>query len=118
MKALLRRAVKNPELAPLWFRLRQMIAVFEDRCRLMKDEPGYYRLYHDSRRPFAAVVVQSRHVGLYLMAVHVSEDLFNSLSPELRRLLSGKSFAFRDEEDPALQQVPALLAACFALGEH
>lgn len=95
-----------------------MIEPYEARSRLMTDEDGYYRLYHRNRRPFAATVVQSKHVGLYLMGVHVSDEIYLSLSPGLRARMSGKSFRFKDEDDPVLGEVPGLLEACWHVGEN
>jgi hypothetical protein len=115
---LLKGTVKNPEFAPLWAILREMIAIHEPNMSLDRDEPGYYRLIRPNGRPFAMTVVQKNHVGLYLISLHENQDLFDSLNPILKGRLGGKSFRFKDEEDLALEFIPSLLQACADLGEH
>jgi len=110
--------VKNPELAPLWAKLREMIAIFEPQMILDRDDPGYYRLIRTNGRPFAMTVVQKKHVGLYLISLHENQDLFESLSPIQKSRLGGRSFRFKDEDDPVLHSIPDLLQACADLGEH
>ena len=110
--------VKNPELAPLWAILREMIDVHEPNMVLDRDEPGYYRLIRPNGRPFAMTVVQKKHVGLYLISLHQNKDFFESLNPDLKSRLNGKCLRFKDEDDPVLDSIPALLQASAALGEH
>jgi hypothetical protein len=118
VEVLLYGFVKNPELAPLWAVIREMISVHEPDMILDRDNPGYYRLIRPNGRPFAMTVVQKNHVGLYLISLHQNKDLFDSLKPILKARLSGKSFRFKDEDDLALNSIPTLLQACADLGEH
>ncbi len=118
VEGLLCSFVKNPELAPLWSILRGMIAIYEPNMVLDRDEPGYYRLIRQNGRPFAMAVVQKKHVGLYLISLHENKDLFESLNPILRARTNGKCLRFKDEDDFALNSIPALLQACADLGEH
>ena len=75
----------------------------------VKDEDGYHRLRTLSGRPFSAVVVQKKHVGLYAIALY--ED--PALAGPLEAALIGKScMGFRDENDPLLCEIPAYLERC------
>jgi len=110
--------VKNPELAPLWAIIREMVAKYESQMQLLLDEPGDYSLIRMNGRPFARTKVQKKHVGVYLMPLHENQDLFDSLNAGLKSRLNGKCLRFKDEDDPVLESIPALLQASADLGEH
>jgi hypothetical protein len=110
--------VKNPELAPLWVIIREMIAEHEHQMQIKLDEPGDYSLIRMNGRPFARTKVQKKHVGLYLMPLHENQDLFESLNSGLKSRLNGKCLRFKDEDDPVMDSIPALLQAGADLGEH
>ena len=109
--------VKNPELAPLWAIIQEMIAVHEPQMQLERDEPGDYSLIRMNGRPFARTKVQKKHVGLYLMPLHENQDLFDSLNAGLKSRLNGKCFRFKDEDDLVIDSIPVLLQASADLGE-
>ena len=108
--------MKNPELAPLWAIIQEMVAKHEPQMQIDLDEPGDYSLIRMNGRPFARTKVQKKHVGLYLMSLHENQDLFESLNPGLKARLNGKCLRFKDETDPVLSSIPALLDACADLG--
>jgi hypothetical protein len=108
--------VKNPELAPLWAIIQEMVAKHEPQMQIDRDEPGDYSLIRMNGRPFARTKVQKKHVGLYLMSLHENQDLFESLNTELKSHLNGKCLRFKDESDHALSSIPSLLNACADLG--
>ncbi|HJM68043.1 MAG TPA: hypothetical protein QF716_04115 [Candidatus Thalassarchaeaceae archaeon] len=110
--------VKNPELAPLWAIIQEMVAKHEPQMQIKLDEPGDYSLIRINGRPFARTKVQKKHVGLYLMPLHENQDLFESLNPGLKSRLNGKCLRFQDEDDPVIASIPALLQASADLGEH
>ena len=110
--------VKNPELAPLWAIIQEMVAVHEPQMQINRDEPGDYSLIRMNGRPFARTKIQKKHVGLYLMPLHENYDLFESLNPGLKSHLNGKCLRFKDEDDPVMASIPALLQASADLGEH
>ena len=75
----------------------------------VKDEDGYHRLRTPSGRPFSAVAVQKKHVGLYMMALYEDSKLAGPL--EVARI--GKTcMGFRDEKDSILDEIPAYLERC------
>ena len=102
--------MKNPDLLPLWQRLKQMLQKYEPFMRVTIDEHGYYRLYTLTRRPFIAVAIQKKHVGIYSMSLYDSSHLDGVLGE--RRI--GKScIGFRTDDDPLLVEVPAYFERCF-----
>jgi len=102
--------VKNTALAFLWDQLRTMLAEYESAMVVTIDEPGYYRLYTPTKRPFMAVAIQKKHVGIYCMPLY--ED--NSLAGTLLPLKHGKGvIRFKSEHDPLLSEVPAFMKRCF-----
>jgi len=78
--------------------------------RVTIDEDGYYRLYTPTRRPFIAVVIQKKHVGIYSMPLYEVPHLAGVLGE--RRI--GKScIGFCTDDDPLLAEVPAYFERCF-----
>ena len=109
--------MKNPELAPLWATIQEMVAKHEPQMQIDRDEPGDYSLIRMNRRPFARTKIQKKHVGLYLMPLHENHDLFESLNAGLKSRLNGKCLRFKDEDDPVMASIPALLQASADLGD-
>ncbi len=63
---------------------------------------------------FAFVKPTSRHVGFYLLPVHTWPDLVGSISPALRKRLTGKStFTFRVIDEALFLELEALVARAF-----
>jgi hypothetical protein len=101
--------MKNPALAYLWQQIVDMCKPYEKIMLKVKDEDGYHRLRTLSGRPFSAVAVQKKHVGLYMMALY--ED--STLAGPLEGARIGKScMGFRDENNPLLCEIPAYLERC------
>lgn len=96
--------MKNVKFAVLFFRLRDMLKVYEPFMRIIKDEEGYYRLYTPTRRPFIAVCVQSKHVGLYCMPPFENPALFGPLK---NNLIGKGTIGFKGDDDPLIEEVPA-----------
>jgi hypothetical protein len=102
--------VKNADHAVLFFKLRDMLKKFEGFMVVTINEEGYYRLYTPSRRPFMAIAVQKKHVGVYSMTLYEKPEIVQRLAP--RRI--GKScLGFSSDEDPLLDEVPAFIERCF-----
>lgn len=101
--------MKNPALAYLWRHIVDLCKPYEKIMLKVKDEDGYHRLLTPSGRPFSAVAVQKKHVGLYMIALYEDSTLAGPL--EVARI--GKScLGFRDENDPLLGEIPAYLERC------
>ena len=87
-----------------------MLQKYEPFMRVTIDEHGYYRLYTPTRRPFIAVAIQKKHVGIYSMPLYEVPHLAGALG----NLRIGKScIGFRTEDDPLLVEVPAYFERCF-----
>jgi hypothetical protein len=101
--------MKNPALAYLWQHIVVLCKPYEKIMLKVKDEGGYHRLRTPSGRPFSAVAVQKKHVGLYMMAL--CDD--STLAGQLEAARIGKScLSFRDENNPLLGEIPAYLERC------
>ena len=102
--------MKNAEYAVLFFILRDMLKKYEKFMVITKNEEGYYRLYTTNMRPFMAIAVQKKHVGVYSMTAYVLPEIVGILSP--RRI--GKScLGFISDVDPLLAEVPYFIERCF-----
>ena len=94
--------MKNPELAVLWARLTEGLTKFAPLLVMVKDEPGYHRYETPKRpptdglkslpqRPFAATVVQKKHVGLYMMTLYEDPAIMNDMPEILHQRWKGKA---------------------------
>ena len=74
------------------------------------DEEGYYRLYTPNRRPFIAVAIQKKHVGIYSMPLFDNPSLIGKLS---ECIIAKTCIGFRTDDVPLLGEVPAYFQRCF-----
>ena len=102
--------MKNIKFVVLFFILRDMLAKYEPFMKVVKDEEGYYRLYTRTKRPFLAICVQSKHVGIYCMPCFEDRSL---LGPLEEKLVGKGTLGFKRDDDPLLAEVPAFMERCF-----
>ena len=84
------------DLRPVLERLRAILSPYRERLVVASDGPDGMTLelpgYQDTPWGFAAGVrLGKRYVSFYLMGVYGAPELLDSLSPELRRRMQGKS---------------------------
>lgn len=108
------------DLQPVFAALRAVMHPFADRLVVVKDEPGHFYLdtahVQKNNKPlfFGAVQRKKRYVSYHLMPVYVKPVLLDSLSPELRARMQGKScFNFTTVDDSLLEELAALTRAGF-----
>ena len=109
------RATKpRPDLGPVYERLRAILAPYRERLSVASDGPTGMTLelpgYEGTPWGFAAGArVGSRYVSFYLMGVYGAPELLESMSPELRRRMQGKScFNFTRIDEPLFAELAAL----------
>lgn len=93
--------VKNPDLIPLFNELKDLLAPYEDRFTVRRNEPGYYDLWSEREVTvagrkrtevfFAGLIIQKRYVGFYYMPVYAESELSAVFGAELLATLKGKS---------------------------
>ena len=100
-------------------RLREIVAPLRSRLVATKDGPGGLVLEIPGLegRPWgyvAGIRVGKRYVSYYLMSVYAFPDLRDSMSPELRRRMQGKScFNFTTVDEPLFAELERITQAGF-----
>ena len=100
-------------------RLREILEPLRPRLVATKDEPGGLILEIPGLegKPWgsvAAIRVGKRYVSFYLMSVYASAEVVESMSPELRRRMQGKScFNFTTVDEPLFAELARITKAGF-----
>ncbi len=105
--------MKNDSLIFLWSRISEIVR----RCSLNLDifihEFGDLRVRTSEGRPFASVRIQQSHVGVYLLPLYHHPGV---IGPFLSNRKSGKgTLQFKDEKDPAIEEIADLIETCLNL---
>jgi hypothetical protein len=104
----------RPDLGPVHERLRAILAPYRDTLRVASDGPTGMSLelpgHEGNPWGFAAATrLGSRYVSFYLMGVYGAPELLDSISPELRRRMQGKScFNFTRVDEPLMTELAEL----------
>ena len=113
-------SMAGPDLAPVHDRLRAILAPYRDRLHVSKDGPRGMTLelpeYAGQPWGFAAGTrLGKRYVSYYLMGVYGDEGLGESISPELKRRMQGKScFNFTRIDEALFRELEHLTAKSIA----
>lgn len=117
---------KQDELVQIFRTLRKILKKYEDPLKPKFDLEGKYDLWSFTdvviagrkRKEvfFAALIIQSTYVGFYYMPVYVDTSLKDVFSPDLLKLLKGKSCFHIKTLDPSLErQIAKALAKGYSL---
>ena len=105
----------DPDLTPVFQRLRALLAPYADRLVTVHDTPERYYLDTAHTMPngkplfFGAATVGKRHVSFHLMPVYVFPELLEGIPDALRKRMQGKScFNFRAVDEPLFAELAAL----------
>ena len=104
------------ELAVVDARLQRVLDPYRDRLELASiyNNPALRRPGAKAHDWFAFVKPQAKHVGFYLLPIHTDEELRASISPGLRKRLTGRSsFAFAAVDEAEMAELEALVARAF-----
>ena len=99
----------DEDFASIFGQLRALFLPHEAKCVKQCDEAGRYflgtqevRAKDGYRTAFGGVEVKKNYVSAHVMPVYAHPELLETISPELRRRMQGKScFNFR-KADPSL----------------
>lgn len=107
----------SADFQPLFERIRALLAVHEERCVKLCDEPGRYYLGSKEvrekdgyRTAFGGVEIRKNYVSAHVMPVYVHPELLDGISAELRKRMQGKQcFNFRKLDEPLIAELGALI---------
>lgn len=113
------------DLSPVYAELRRILASYARTLDVKRDDET--ELYIDTRhiqknrKPlfFGAVQVKKTYVSFHLMPVYLKPELLDSVSPDLKARMQGKSCFNFSASDPVLfQELAALTRSSFASYEQ
>jgi hypothetical protein len=103
------------DFAAVFARLKGILEPYAERMHVSADDATWYGVDMapaEDRNPttwFGAVRLGKRYVSYYLMPLYVEPSLLDDVSPELRRLMQGKScFNFTAVDERLLGELEAL----------
>lgn len=106
---------KLPVFQQIFERLRNILKPYEAQLTLVDDLPEHYILNgHYSRKFqkdlfFGSTIIQKNYVSFYLMPVYMYPELLESVSPELKKRMQGKScFNFKKVDEALFEELTAL----------
>ena len=109
------------DLASVYAELHKIMATYAAKLDVKRDDGE--ELYVDTRhiqknkKPlfFGAVQTKKSYVAFHLMPVYAKPELLDSVSPDLRARMQGKScFNFRSSEPALFKELSGLTNAAFA----
>jgi hypothetical protein len=109
------------DLSPVFAELRKLLKPYEANLHVVRDDDQ--ELYLDTKhiqknkKPlfFGAIQIKKSFVSFHLMPVYAKPELLESISPNLRSRMQGKScFNFKSVEPALLQELSALAKAGYA----
>ena len=105
----------DADFPALFARLKAILAPYAPWLNVIEDQPGKYYLetgYSEKwKKPlfFGSAIVQKNYVSFYLMPVYMYPELLDSVSPELKKRMQGKScFNFKQVDEALLVELEAL----------
>lgn len=109
------------DLAQVYAQLHAIMAPFAAKLDVKRDDGG--ELYVDTRHLqknktplfFGAVQARKSHVSYHLMPVYMNPRLLDTVSPELKARMQGKScFNFKSSDPALFKELQALTKAAFS----
>ncbi len=107
----------KPDFAAVHAKLKAIMQRYEQgSLKASPDRPGNYHLIGPPTQSslgkevwFGAVQTRKNYVSYHLMAVYAFPDLFDDLSPELKKHMQGKScFNFKVADDKLFKELARL----------
>ena len=106
---------KSPNFQPVFEHLRDILKPYEPDLIVAQDTSDYYSLDgHYSQKFkknlfFGSVQIKKNYVSFYLMPVYMYPDMLETISPELKKRMQGKScFNFRKVDETLFNELAAL----------
>lgn len=108
------------EFEQVFARLRDIMLPYGRRLTVTADQPGDYSLHTGhilkNGQPlwFGGVQINKRYVSYHLMPVYVNPSLLETISPELKKRMQGKScFNFKTCDETLFSELSRLTEAGF-----
>lgn len=99
----------NQDLAAIFRSLRPLFSEHADMCVVLSDEQSrYYLGTHQVREKdgyrtgFGGVEINKNYVSAHLMPIYVHPDMLETVSPQLKKRMQGKSCFNFKKADPQL----------------
>src|SRR6266487_7088672 len=104
--------------AEVFAKLKAIFAPYGRKLDVAQDTNKYYLLntlyIMKNKKPlcFGGVRLGKAYVSFYLMSVYASPDLLQTMSPELKKRMQGKScFNFKEVDEPLFRELAKLTKA-------
>jgi hypothetical protein len=111
-------AAKGRDFGEVFAELRKLLDAHRDQLAVQTDKPGNYHtmipsvLHRGKPIYFAGVRTGKNYVSYHLMAAYTSPELLQSMSPELKKRMQGKScFNFKVVDQDCFAELRRLTAA-------
>jgi hypothetical protein len=111
---------KPPDYAPVFDRLRALLAKYERQLVVLEDNAGLYTLATNKQdakgRPvyFGCVRAGKSYVSYHLIPIYGDAKLLDGISDELRGRMQGKTcFNFKVVDEGLFKELAALTKRCF-----
>jgi glutathione peroxidase-family protein len=109
---------KNKEFPQIYEKLHAILKKYEKKLDVVTDKPCNYYLntahIMENKKPmfFGAASIKKNSVSFHLMPVYVNPDLLNTISPELKKCMQGKScFNFKKPDNKLFKELARLTRA-------
>ena len=109
------------DLAPVYAALHKILIPYAAKLDTKRDDGTELwvdtRHLQQNKKPlfFGAVQIRKSYVSFHLMPVYLKPDLLDSVSPELRSRMQGKScFNFKHSEPKLFKELAALTKSAYA----
>ncbi len=106
---------KSPVFQQVFERLRNILKPYEAQLTLVDDQQeryilnGHYSQKFKKELFFGSTIIQKNYVSFYLMPVYMYPKLLESVSPELKKRMQGKScFNFKKVDEILFDELTVL----------
>ncbi len=110
---------KANEFEDVFRELHSILKKYEKKLTVVQDKTDNYYLNApklvDNKKPmfFGAATIKKNSVSYHLMPVYVNSELLDSISPELKKCMQGKScFNFKKVDKRLFKELARLTKAC------
>jgi hypothetical protein len=110
----------TPEFAAVFQHLRALLVPYAPHLVVKTESEGLYYLdsahIQKNKTPlfFGGVQIMKNYVSFHLFPVYICPKMLESLSPELRKRLTGKAcFNFKTVDEPVMAELGRLVEAGF-----
>jgi hypothetical protein len=116
-----RKAASATDFDQVFADLRAILAPYERKLSVVRDEPGYYYLdthtIGPNKKPimFAAIRVMKNYVSYHFMPIYWGASIMGGVSPALKKRMQGKAcFNFAEPDKALFRELKALTKAGYS----